>query len=345
MSKINHRKLSWLPYITIVIFLHIIGFSFLWIAGKDHHILFGMGILAYTLGLRHAFDADHIAAIDNTVRKLLQQRRDPVGVGFYFSIGHSTVVFLMAVLLGISVKWAKSELPHFQDIGGTIGTLVSGFFLVLIGILNLIILVSLIKLFAKLRHQRVNEEEVDALLEARGFVSRFVGPYFKVISRSWHVLPLGFLFGLGFDTASEIALLALSSGASQQAISFIGILSLPILFASSMSLLDTLDGIVMKSAYNWAFFNPIRKIYYNITITAISVIAALVIGVIELLQIIADKFDFKGRFWDFIQSIQFDYLGYILVALFLVTWLISTLIWKSRTTLVINKAVQTSFSS
>ena len=328
MSKINHRKLSWLPYIAIVIFLHIIGFSFLWIAGKDHHILFGMGILAYTLGLRHAFDADHIAAIDNTVRKLLQQRRDPVGVGFYFSIGHSTVVFLMAVLLGISVKWAKSELPHFQDIGGTIGTLVSGFFLVLIGILNLIILVSLIKLFAKLRHQRVNEEEVDALLEARGFVSRFVGPYFKVISRSWHVLPLGFLFGLGFDTASEIALLALSSGASQQAISFIGILSLPILFASSMSLLDTLDGIVMKSAYNWAFFNPIRKIYYNITITAISVIAALVIGVIELLQIIADKFDFKGRFWDFIQSIQFDYLGYILVALFLVTWLISTLIWK-----------------
>lgn len=328
MSKINHRKLSWPPYITIVILLHIIGFSFLWIAEKDHHILFGMGILAYTLGLRHAFDADHIAAIDNTVRKLLQQRRDPVGVGFYFSIGHSTVVFLMAVLLGISVKWAKSELPHFQDIGGTIGTLVSGFFLVLIGILNLIILVSLIKLFAKLRHQRVNEEEVDALLEARGFVSRFVGPYFKVISRSWHVLPLGFLFGLGFDTASEIALLALSSGASQQAISFIGILSLPILFASGMSLLDTLDGIVMKSAYNWAFFNPIRKIYYNITITAISVIAALVIGVIELLQIIADKFDFKGRFWDFIQSIQFDYLGYILVALFLVTWLISTLIWK-----------------
>ena len=211
-----------------------------------------MGILAYTLGLRHAFDADHIAAIDNTVRKLLQQRRDPVGVGFYFSIGHSTVVFLMAVLLGISVKWAKSELPYFQEVGGTIGTLVSGFFLVLIGVLNLIILISLIKLFSQLRHQHV-KEEVDALLEARGFITRFIGPYFKVISRSWHVLPLGFLFGLGFDTASEIALLALSSGASQQAISFIGILSLPILFASGMSLLDTLDGIVMKSAYNWAF--------------------------------------------------------------------------------------------
>ncbi len=191
---------------------------------KNHHILFGMRILAYTLGLRHVFDADHIAAIDNTVRKLLQQRREPVGVGFYFSIGHSTVVFLMAVLLGVSVKWAKSELPHFQDIGGTIGTLVSGFFLVLIGVLNLIILVSLIKLFAKLRHQSISEQEIDNLLVARGFVSRFVGPYFKIVNKTWHVLPLGFLFGLGFDTASEIALLALSSGASQQAISFIGIL-------------------------------------------------------------------------------------------------------------------------
>lgn len=292
LTVFKNERLSWLPYIAIVILLHVIGFSFLWIAGKDHHILFGMGILAYTLGLRHAFDADHIAAIDNTVRKLLQQRKDPSGVGFYFSIGHSSVVFLMAVFLGVSVKWAKDELPHFQDIGGTIGTL------------------------------------VDALLESRGFVSRFVGPYFKLITRSWHVLPLGFLFGLGFDTASEIALLALSSGASQQAISFIGILSLPILFASGMSLLDTLDGVVMKYAYNWAFFNPIRKIYYNITITAISVIAALVIGMIELLQILADKLDLHGAFWAFISSIEFDYLGYILVALFLITWLISSLIWK-----------------
>lgn len=324
----NNQRLSWLPYIAIVVILHIIGFSFVWIAGRDHHILIGMGILAYTLGLRHAFDADHIAAIDNTVRKLLQQRRDPVGVGFYFSIGHSSVVFLMAVFLGVSVKWAQHELPHFQDIGGTIGTLVSGFFLVLIGILNLIILISLIKLFGKLRRERIEDEELDQLLEARGFISRFVGPYFKFISRSWHVLPLGFLFGLGFDTASEIALLALSSGASQQAISLIGILSLPILFASGMSLLDTLDGIVMKSAYNWAFFNPIRKIYYNITITAISVIAALIIGMIELLQILADKLDLHGSFWSFVQSIQFDYLGYILVALFLITWLISSLIWK-----------------
>ncbi|MCE4990452.1 HoxN/HupN/NixA family nickel/cobalt transporter [Staphylococcus hominis] len=327
MNTIKKRDLSWLPYIVIVILLHIIGFSFLFIADTNH-LLFGMGILAYTLGLRHAFDADHIAAIDNTVRKLLQQKRNPVGVGFYFSIGHSTVVFLMSVLLGISVKWAKDELPYFQNIGGIIGTLVSGFFLLLIGILNLFILISLIKLFARLRNEHIQEEELDALLESRGFITRFIAPYFKLISRSWHVLPLGFLFGLGFDTASEIALLALSSGASQQSISFLGILSLPILFAAGMSLLDTLDGIIMKSAYNWAFFNPIRKIYYNITITAISVIAALIIGLIELLQIMEDKLHLKGTFWNMIQSIQFDYLGYILVALFLITWLISTLIWK-----------------
>lgn len=322
-----HHRLNWLPYILIVIFLHILGFSFLWLANSNH-LLLDMGILAYTLGLRHAFDADHIAAIDNTVRKLLQQQRSPVGVGFYFSIGHSTVVFLMSVFLGISVKWAKDALPHFQEIGGIIGTIVSGSFLILIGILNLIILVSLITLFLKLKNERINDNKLNDLLEARGLISRIVGPYFKLISRSWHVLPLGFLFGLGFDTASEISLLALSSGASQQAISFIGILSLPILFAAGMSLLDTLDGILMSSAYNWAFFNPIRKIYYNITITAISVIAALLIGTTELLQIIAEKWQLRGTFWTFIANIQFDYFSYILVVLFLTSWLISSLIWK-----------------
>lgn len=317
-----------MPYITIVFALHIIGFVFLWIAAKDAHILLGMGLLAYTLGLRHAFDADHIAAIDNTVRKLLQQRKDTVGVGFYFSIGHSTVVFIMAVLLGVSVHWAKDQLPHFQEIGGTIGTIVSGVFLLLIGILNLIILVSLIKLFTKLKDQKVSHQELDQLLESRGLITRFIGPYFKLINKSWHVLPLGFLFGLGFDTASEIALLALSSGASQHAISFIGIISLPILFAAGMSLLDTLDGILMKSAYNWAFLKPVRKIYYNITITAVSVIAALIIGMIELLQIMGDKFHLQGAFWHLVQSMKFDYIGYILVAVFILTWFCSTVIWK-----------------
>lgn len=324
---INTHRLNWLPYVLIVISLHILGFGFLYLANTNH-LLLGMGLLAYTLGLRHAFDADHIAAIDNTVRKLIQQQRNPVGVGFYFSIGHSTVVFFMAVFLVISIKWAKDALPHFQEIGGIIGTLVSGTFLILIGILNLMILISLITLFLKFRKDKINDEKLNDLLDTRGFVSRMIGPYFKFISHSWHVLPLGFLFGLGFDTASEISLLALSSGASQQAISFVGILSLPILFAAGMSLLDTLDGILMTSAYNWAFFNPIRKIYYNITITAISVIAALLIGTVELLQILVDKLQLKGSFWEFIENIQFDNIGYILVILFIISWLISTLIWK-----------------
>lgn len=324
---INTHRLNWLTYVLIVISLHILGFGLLYLANTNH-LLLGMGLLAYTLGLRHAFDADHIAAIDNTVRKLIQQQRNPVGVGFYFSIGHSTVVFFMAVFLGISIKWAKDALPHFQEIGGIIGTLVSGTFLILIGILNLMILISLITLFLKFRKDKINDEKLNDLLDKRGFVSRMVVPYFKFISHSWHVLPLGFLFGLGFDTASEISLLALSSGASQQAISFVGILSLPILFAAGMSLLDTLDGILMTSAYNWAFFNPIRKIYYNITITAISVIAALLIGTVELLQILVDKLQLKGSFWEFIENIQFDNIGYILVILFIISWLISTLIWK-----------------
>ncbi|MGT2341194.1 HoxN/HupN/NixA family nickel/cobalt transporter [Staphylococcus aureus] len=242
--------------------LHVIGFSFLWIAGKDHHILFGMGILAYTLGLRHAFDADHIAAIDNTVRKLLQQRKDPSGVGFYFSIGHSSVVFLMAVFLGVSVKWAKDDyhIPrywwndwytHFQVSFSAYRCVESNY------------LISLINLFAKLRREHIEEAEVDALLESRGLVSRFVGPYFKLITRSWHVLPLGFLFGLGFDTASEIALLALSSGASQQAISLSESYSLPILFASGMSLLDTLDGVVMMPIIGHSSILSQNLLQYN----------------------------------------------------------------------------------
>lgn len=193
------------------------------------------------------------------------------------------------------------------------------------------ILISLITLFLKFRKDKINDEKLNDLLDTRGFVSRMVGPYFKFISHSWHVLPLGFLFGLGFDTASEISLLALSSGASQKAISFVGIISLPILFVAGMSLLDTLDGILMTSAYNWAFFNPIRKIYYNITILQLLqylLSFALLIGTVELLQILVDKLQLKGSFWEFIENIQFDNIGYILVILFIISWLISTLIWK-----------------
>lgn len=325
--KTTHIK-DMLPYLFVIILLHLIGVTCLWIGAHSHPILFGMGILAYTLGLRHAFDADHIAAIDNTVRKLMQEKQNPTGVGFYFSIGHSSVVFIMALLLGISVSWAQQQMPVFQAVGGIIGTMVSGLFLLIIGILNLIILVSLIRLFMRLRFEHVSDDELNQLLASRGLIQRFVGPYFKFINRSWHVLPLGFLFGLGFDTASEIALLALSSGAAQQSLPFTGIIALPLLFAAGMSLLDTLDGALMKSAYHWAFLKPVRKIYYNITITAISVIAALIIGTVEILQIIGEHFELHSPFWDDIASLEFNHLGYLLVGVFLLFWLVSVIIWK-----------------
>lgn len=326
--KINRNLKSAVPYLSVVLALHIIGVGFLFFGGWQHPVLLGMGLIAYTLGLRHAFDADHIAAIDNTVRKLLEQRQNPTGVGFYFSLGHSSVVFLMAVLLGVAVNWAKAHLTTFQTTGGLIGTLVSGFFLILIGILNLVILIQLVQLFKKVRREHITSLELNELLDSRGLIMRFVRPLFKFITKSWHVYPLGFLFGLGFDTASEVSLLALSAGVAQQTLPLLGFLSLPILFAAGMSLLDTLDGVVMTEAYHWAFDTPIRKIYYNITITSVSVIAALFIGVLEILQLIGEKQHWTTGFGGWIAQLDIGWLGYGLVIVFILAWLISMTIWK-----------------
>lgn len=328
MFKQISEKYSWLPFGGIVAGLYGVGIIFLLIGIREHPLLLGMGFVAWTLGLRHAFDVDHIAAIDNTVRKLLQQNKNPVGVGCYFSLGHSTVVFLMAVVLAIAVHWAKQVLPQMQAVGGAIGIIVSGCFLILIGLMNLAILISLFKIFRKMKHDRYDHDQVERLLVSRGFVSRFASPLFKLISESWHVYPLGFLFGLGFDTASEIALLALSAGAAKTAIPFLGILALPILFAAGMSTMDTADGVFMKNAYNWAFSTPLRKLYYNITITIVSVAAALFIGVIELTQVISSKLHFQGALWNGVQQMNFGWLGYGLVSLFILSWLISYAIWK-----------------
>jgi high-affinity nickel-transport protein len=322
-------KKSWIPYSVVVLFLHIVGLSFLFLGARNHSLLLGMAFLAYTFGLRHAFDADHIAAIDNTVRKLAQQKKNPVGVGFFFSLGHSSVVFLMAVLLAVSVQWAQRELPQWQEMGGVVGTIVSGCFLLLIGILNAIILFDLKRVFLKLRKGTYNEEEVEQLLLNRGFLARFAGPLFKLINKSWHVYPLGFLFGLGFDTASEVALLAISTGVANGALPLVGILSLPILFAAGMSLMDTADGVFMTNAYRWAFSTPLRKVYYNLTVTTISVLAALLIGMIELAQVFSEKFNLNSGGWHWIQNLNFSWLGYLLVVLFLLSWGISFVIWKA----------------
>lgn len=327
MRKTLERH-SWIPYGVIVAMLHAVGIVFLCVSAEDHPLLLGMGFVAYTLGLRHAFDADHIAAIDNTVRKLLQQGKNPTGVGFFFSLGHSSVVFLMAVVLAFSVRWATKELPEMQEIGGLVGATVSGCFLLIIGLLNLVILFGLYQVFLKIRRGRYNHKEAERLLDSRGFMTRFAGPLFKFVNKSWHIYPLGFLFGLGFDTASEVALLALSAGAVKSSIPTLGILALPILFAAGMSMMDTADGVFMKSAYHWAFSTPLRKIYYNLTVTAVSVVAALLIGMIELTQVLSSKLHFQGMVWKWFEKIDFGWLGYALVGLFLLSWLISYFIWK-----------------
>ncbi|ARJ50695.1 HoxN/HupN/NixA family nickel/cobalt transporter [Staphylococcus lutrae] len=317
------------PYIGVVIVLHILGVVFLLVGGAQHPLIVGMGIVAYTLGLRHAFDADHIAAIDNTVRKLLEQHKNPMGVGFYFSLGHSSVVFLMAVVLGLAVHWAQNHLERFQETGGLIGTIVSGVFLLLIGVLNLVILIQLVRLFRQLRHSKVTDAQMNDLIESRGLIMRLVRPLFRFIQKSWHIFPLGFLFGLGFDTASEVSLLALSAGAAQHTVPFLGIIALPILFAAGMSLLDTLDGVLMTNAYHWAFDKPARKIFYNITMTAISVVAAIVIGGVEIIQLLGETWHWDSGILGWITQLDFSWLGYALVFVLILSWVIALIVWKA----------------
>ncbi|MCD1259346.1 HoxN/HupN/NixA family nickel/cobalt transporter [Paenibacillus athensensis] len=321
-------KRSWAGYVIVVGLLHVLGLAGLISVAPGMPTFWGLGLLAYTLGMRHAFDVDHIAAIDNTVRKLVQQKMSPLGVGFYFSLGHSSVVFVMAVATALSVQWAQRELPWMSEVGGVIGASVSGAFLVLIGLLNLVILLQLFKLFRQYRQGKQNEEEFERLLEARGFFTRLIKPFFAFIRRSWHVYPLGFLFGLGFDTASEIALIAISASAAKDAVPFVGVVSLPLLFAAGMSLWDTADGMFMSKAYKWAFTTPARKLYYNLTVTTVAVIAALIVGVIELGQVIGERVGLQGAFWTWLGELDFGSLGYVLVAVFIVAWAVSVGLWK-----------------
>jgi nickel/cobalt transporter (NiCoT) family protein len=319
---------KWLNYAIIVVLLHLIGAVLLLFNARRYPQMIGFGFLAYTLGLRHAFDADHIAAIDNTVRKLVQQKEEPAGVGFFFSLGHSSVVFLMAVLTALSMNWAVAHIPRIKEIGSIIGTAVSGGFLILIGILNLYLWFDIYKAFINARRSEYDDKDLDELLLNRGFISRLCGSFYGFINKSWHVYPLGFLFGLGFDTASEVALLAISANVTAQSIPFSLVICLPILFAAGMSLLDTADGILMTTAYNWAFITPLRKTYYNLTVTGISVVAALGIGFIELTQVFAPKLGLKSGVWRWLQNIDIGSIGYLMVILFILLWAISFIIWK-----------------
>jgi high-affinity nickel-transport protein len=314
-----------------VVALHILGWGlFVYYSGR-YPALAGLGVLAYTFGLRHAFDADHIAAIDNTTRKMLGQGKRPLGVGFFFSLGHSTIVLSLAAGLAIAARTVKSHLPTFQDYGGYVGASVSGTFLWIIGILNLIVLLDIVRIAGELRRGHYDRERLERRLEDRGFMSRFfLGGFFRMISKSWHMYPLGVLFGLGFDTATEVGLLALAAGVANNAVPFLAVLSLPVLFAAGMSLMDTADGAFMSQAYGWAFSNPVRKIYYNITVTSLSVTVALAVGSVELLQVFATKFGLDTGVWAWLNALDFEKLGYVVLGLFIVTWAASVVIWKAR---------------
>ncbi|WP_168118567.1 HoxN/HupN/NixA family nickel/cobalt transporter [Paenibacillus sp. HB172176] len=321
-------KGNWIGYAIAVAALHIAGILLWVISLPSYPELIGLGIVAYTLGMKHAFDIDHIAAIDNTVRKLVQQKRSATGVGFYFSLGHSSVVFCMAVATAFAAKWAADNLPIMEEIGGVIGASVSGVFLVLMGVLNLVIFMNIYKVFRGMRHSEHSEEKLEELLHSRGFFARLLSPLFKFVNKSWHVYPIGFLFGLGFDTASEVALMAITAGAAQNAIPITGILALPLLFTAGMSLFDTADGIFMTTAYKWAFRTPLRKVYYNLSVTGVSVIAALIIGGVELAQVLSENFDLSGGIWSWVQGIDFGIIGYLLVGVFMLSWAASYGIWK-----------------
>jgi high-affinity nickel-transport protein len=315
--------------------LHVAGWGLLLAVAAGQPTILALGGLAYTFGLRHAFDADHISAIDNTTRKLLQDGRKPVGVGFFFSLGHSTVVFMIAVALGLTVKWVVdgvvSNGGQLKSIGGEVGTFVSGGFLILIGVLNLLVLIDIIRVYGRLKAGGYDHESLELDLTAGGLMSRIFGRLFRVIRHSWQMYPIGFLFGLGFDTASEVAILAISAGAAAKGLPFLAVIALPLIFAAGMSLMDTADGAFMAKAYSWAFTSPIRKVFYNLTMTSLSVFVALFIGTIELMQVLIHTFDLTGGVFGAIAG--FDLVGragYFIVAAFVVAWAAALLIYKAR---------------
>lgn len=309
--------------------LHLLGWGLIAGYAPAHPVLGGLAVLAYSFGLRHAFDADHIAAIDNTTRKLLAEGGRPLATGFFFSLGHSTVVLALSVGLVVATGAVHSALPALQSSGSTIGAAVSGTFLLAIGALNLAVLVGIVGVGREMRHGRYDEQELEARLLERGLMSRFFARPLRLVRSSRQMYPVGVLFGLGFDTATEVGLLTVTAGVSGQ-VPLPAVLALPVLFAAGMSLMDTADGVVMSKAYDWAFASPARKVYYNISVTALSVIVALLIGAIELAQVLLHKLGWEGGAWDWVRGLNFSTLGYVIVGLFVVTWLVAVAIWRWR---------------
>jgi nickel/cobalt transporter (NiCoT) family protein len=302
------------------------------VAFRDKPALLGVALVVYSLGLRHAVDADHIAAIDNVTRKLMQARQRPVAVGFFFAMGHSTVV-IVAVAVAAMALTMLDGWDGVKSAAGILQTLVSSFFLFAIAAMNIVILVGIYRNYRHVRHGGAYvEEDLDILLSKRGFLARIFRPLFRLVTRSWHMFPLGFLFGLGFDTATEVAVFGVSSAQAARGVPISAIMVFPVLFAAGMSLVDTTDGVMMLGAYDWAFVKPIRKLFYNLTITFVSVVVAILIGGIEALGLIGDQFGLTGRFWDAVGMLNdnFNGLGFVIIGVFLAAWIVSFAIYKAK---------------
>jgi high-affinity nickel-transport protein len=298
------------------------------VASLSYPIILPTALLAYSFGLRHAVDADHIAAIDNTTRKLMQDGQRPVAVGLFFSLGHSTIVVGLTALIAISAG-IVSELPSFREMGGLIGTSVSALFLLVIGFINLVVFLDILRMFRRVSAGgEYDEQTLEEFLAERGFLARIFRPALRAIGKSWHMYPLGVLFGLGFDTASEVALLGLAATSGANHVPIQLILILPALFAAGMCLVDSTDGILMLGAYGWAYLKPIRKLYYNLNITLVSVLIAFVIGGLEVLGIAADRLGLKGGVWNSIGGLDFGLIGIGIIAIFIVSWAVSTIIYR-----------------
>jgi len=325
--------------LAVVVGLHVLGWGLLIavIAPENYQVggeIFGigLGVTAYTLGLRHAFDADHIAAIDNTTRKLMNDGKRPMSVGFWFSLGHSSVVFIMVALLSFGVRALAGALTDdqsaLQKTTGLFGTAISGTFLLLIGLLNLVVLVGIVGVFRKMRAGEYDEATLEAHLDNRGLMNRLLRPVMKLVRKPGHMYPVGLLFGLGFDTVTEVGLLVIAGGAAASGLPWYAVLVLPILFAAGMSLLDSIDGSFMNFAYGWAFSKPVRKVYYNLVITGLSVAVALLIGGQELISILVDKLEITSGPLATIGGLNLNLMGYVVVALFIVTWAVALLVWR-----------------
>jgi high-affinity nickel-transport protein len=339
LDRHEWRRVRWMA--GSIIILHVIGFGvFIAFVVPGHYKGLGIGvsILAYTLGLRHAFDADHISAIDNTTRKLMNDRRGvegakkPLSLGYYFSLGHSTIVIAIGVGIVIAEKVVYGTVSNshsgLEQFGGVFGTIVSASFLYLIAVLNIIILAGIIAVFRAMRKGTFDEAELERQLENRGLMYRFFGKWMKSITKEWQMYPVGVVFGMGFDTATEVALLATTAVLATQSLPWYSIMCLPILFTAGMSLMDTLDGCFMNVAYGWAFFNPVRRVYYNLAITGLSVAICFFIGTVEVLGLLPLELHLHGQFWDDMSGFNINTAGFIIVGMFVVTWAGALAIWR-----------------